>query len=223
MLGLPVGQHLLIRLRDPLTREAIIRSYTPISDSTDKGSLEVLVKIYFASSTAKGGQMSTALDALPVGHGVDFKGPIGRFRYLGRGRCDLNGTERKVRSLVMICAGSGITPIYQVFRAVMRDAEDPTDCVVIDGNRLPEDILCKAELDTLVDGACGKGVVHYTLTKPDAKWEGLRGRIDGALVKRYCKRTPETLVLVCGPEAMEKAIRKIMKDDGWPDEQVVLF
>lgn len=37
-LGLPTGQHLMIRLRDPVTREAIIRSYTPISE-TSKGLL----------------------------------------------------------------------------------------------------------------------------------------------------------------------------------------
>src|SRR5688572_2798450 len=31
-IGLPTGQHLLVRLRDPATREAIIRAYTPVSE-----------------------------------------------------------------------------------------------------------------------------------------------------------------------------------------------
>ena len=46
-LGLPTGQHLMVRLRDPVTREAIIRSYTPYSETTKKGYIDVLVKIYF--------------------------------------------------------------------------------------------------------------------------------------------------------------------------------
>ena len=47
----------------------------------------------------------------------------------------------------MVCAGSGITPIYQVLRAVMEDEVDTTQCIVVNGNRFPEDILCKEDLD----------------------------------------------------------------------------
>ena len=47
ILGLPTGQHLMIRLRDPVTREAIIRPYTPISHESQRGFIDVLVKVYF--------------------------------------------------------------------------------------------------------------------------------------------------------------------------------
>lgn len=40
-LGLPVGLHLMIRMRDPATREAIIRSYTPISETDKAGFMDV--------------------------------------------------------------------------------------------------------------------------------------------------------------------------------------
>ncbi|KAL9003582.1 MAG: hypothetical protein Q9188_003563 [Gyalolechia gomerana] len=221
--GLPIGQHLMIRLRDPVTREAIIRSYTPISDPEKPGFLDVLVKIYFDTSTVKGGKMSQAMDALPIGHGVDFKGPIGRFEYLGRGLCAINGTEKKVRKFAMICAGSGITPIFQVFRAVMSDEADSTACKVLNGNRMVEDILCKEDLDTLVKGNEERAEVLYTLTKAPEGWKGLRGRIGGELVRRHCARDEGTLVLVCGPEALEKAIRVALREQGWPDEQVLFF
>jgi nitrate reductase (NAD(P)H) len=56
-LGLPVGKHLMVRLRDPVTREAIIRSYTPISKIGDKGTMEMLVKVYFDTPSGKGGKM----------------------------------------------------------------------------------------------------------------------------------------------------------------------
>lgn len=222
-LGLPVGQHLMVRLRDPATREAIIRSYTPISEINDQGFMDMLVKVYFANNESKGGKMSQALDALPIGHFLELKGPIGKFEYLGNGRCLIQGKERTVKSFVMICGGSGITPIYQVFRAVMRNPEDTTYCTVFDGNRLFEDILCKEELDLLEQGNGERCKILHTLTKPLDDWQGLRGRITGQLVQENCTRTEETLVLVCGPEAMEKTMHKALLEQGWSDEQLVFF
>ena len=221
--GLPIGQHLMIRIRDPITREAIIRSYTPISETNQKGFLDVLVKVYFKSNTTKGGKMSTAMDELPIGSSVDFKGPIGKFEYLGRGHCAINASRRTVKHFVMICGGSGITPIFQVFRAVMRDKEDTTQCIVLDGNRLVEDILCREELEALLKGNEERGKVIHTLTKAPESWVGERGRIDGALVRRHCERHPETLVLICGPEALEKSIHTALLEQGWDDDQILFF
>ncbi|KAL8964490.1 MAG: hypothetical protein Q9183_004413, partial [Haloplaca sp. 2 TL-2023] len=223
MVGLPVGQHLMIRLRDPVTREAIIRSYTPVSDPSQTGYLDVLVKIYFDKDTVKGGKMSQAMDALPIGHGVDFKGPIGKFQYKGQGLCTINGVERKVQRFLMICAGSGVTPVYQVFRAVMADKSDRTTCVVLNGNRMVEDILCREDLDAMLQGNEDRAKVLYTLTKAPAGWQGLRGRIDGELVAKHCDRDEETMVLICGPEALEKAIHAALKEQGWKDEQLLFF
>ncbi|KAK0932450.1 hypothetical protein LTR29_015963 [Friedmanniomyces endolithicus] len=232
-LGLPTGQHLMIRLRDPVTREAIIRSYTPISETSASGFLDVLVKIYFDTSERKGGKMSQALDQLPIGHFVDFKGPIGKFEYRGRGFCSVNGRERKVKTFLMICGGSGITPIYQVFRAIMRDRADATKCVLLNGNRLVEDILCKAELDALVRAdegegeAGGKCKVLYTLTQAPEEWEGLRGRIAAPLLREQADRgrygEGEAMVLVCGPEALEKSVHAALLEIGWRDDELLFF
>ncbi|KAL8697180.1 MAG: hypothetical protein Q9224_002438 [Gallowayella concinna] len=221
--GLPIGQHLMIRLRDPVTREAIIRSYTPLSDPQKTGYLDVLVKVYFDTTTAKGGRMSQALDALPVGHGVDFKGPIGKFEYLGQGLCTISGVEKRVRKFVMICAGSGVTPIFQVFRAVMSDKSDQTTCTVLNGNRLFEDILCKEDLDALAQENEDIANVLYTLTKAPEGWEGLRGRINGELVEKHCTRDEATLIMICGPESLEKALHISLLSQGWTDDQILFF
>ncbi|KAF3908206.1 hypothetical protein AA313_de0202700 [Arthrobotrys entomopaga] len=149
IVGLPIGQHLMIKVQDQKTGEAIIRSYTPISEGNMQGRLELLVKIYFASEVPlfPGGRMTMALDALSIGQEVEIKGPTGKLEYLGKGRVTIRGIEKRVKSFCMICAGSGITPIFQVLRAVMQDREDDTRCVVFDGNRLEEDILCREHLD----------------------------------------------------------------------------
>ena len=125
-LGLPVGKHLMIRLKDPATRETIIRSYTPISETSKAGFMDILIKVYFDNKSRKGGKMSQALDSIPIGHFVDFKGPIGQFQYFGNGLCTVNEVERRVQKFVMISGGSGITPMYQVLRAVMHDEADDT-------------------------------------------------------------------------------------------------
>jgi nitrate reductase (NAD(P)H) len=222
-LGLPTGQHLLLRLRDPVTREAIIRSYTPISLTSEQGFCDVLIKVYADSPERKGGKMTKALDAIPVGHWVEFKGPVGKFEYLGRGRCALNGKERVVKRFYMICGGTGITPIFQVLRAVMLDAGDETHCTVLDGNRLVEDILCKEDLDRFARENEAKCRILHTLTKGTEKWSGLRGRIAAPLLREYCVREEDCLVLVCGPEPLEKSVREALGEQGWRDEDVMFF
>ncbi|KAL1628717.1 hypothetical protein SLS56_005709 [Neofusicoccum ribis] len=222
-LGLPTGQHLMMRLRDPVTREAIIRSYTPISETTARGFIDVLVKVYFDSPGRQGGKMTKAMDSLPIGHFIDFKGPIGKFEYLGRGRCSVNGAQRSVKRFVMICGGSGITPIYQVLRAVMQDKDDPTVCTVLDGNRLVEDILCKADLDAFALANEEKCKLLYTLTQAPEGWTGLRGRIAKPLLEEHAGPSEETLVLLCGPEALEKSAHKALNEMGWKDEDLLFF
>ncbi|KAK9800011.1 putative Nitrate reductase [Seiridium cardinale] len=225
--GLPIGQHLMMRLRDPVTREAIIRSYTPISENIEQGKLHVLVKVYYDTPGRKGGKMTQALDAIPVGHFVDFKGPTGKFEYLGRGMCSISGARRKVKRFIMICAGSGITPIFQVLRAVMKDPEDTTRCLVLNGNRVEEDILCRDQLDTMVLGNEPKCKLLYTLSKPEPSWAGLRGRMNQELLEKEvgpCETiNGEELVLVCGPEALEKSVHSILTGMGWKDEDLLFF
>lgn len=230
-LGLPTGQHLMLRLRDPVTREAIIRSYTPISETSAQGHLDILIKVYAdVPATEKtparaGGRMTKALDAIPTGHWVDVKGPIGKFTYRGRGKCDVNGAARRVKKFIMICGGSGITPIFQVLRAVMQDDHDETKCTLLNGNRLVEDILCKEQLDKFQQGCPEKCKILYTLTQGPEDWEGLRGRIAAPLLEEHCARVDggDTMVLVCGPEALEKTVKSWLLGAGWVEEDLLFF
>lgn len=226
-LGLPIGQHLMIRMRDPATRETIIRSYTPISETDEAGFMDVLIKVYFDTKHRKGGKMSQALDSIPIGHFVDFKGPLGRFEYHGQGSCTVNGDGRIVDKFVMISGGTGITPIYQVLRAVMQDDSDETHCVVLDGNRLFEDILCKDGLDSFARDNTEKCQLLYTLTQASDDWEGLRGRIAAPLLKDHCSRAAheggKTLILICGPEGLENSVHEALLYDGWTDDDIVFF
>ncbi|KAH8680640.1 nitrate reductase [Xylariales sp. PMI_506] len=226
-LGLPTGKHLMLRLRDPVTREAIIRSYTPISERDEMGKLRILIKIYRNGPDGRGGgKMTQALDAIPVGHFIDVKGPTGKFEYLGRGACDISGRARAVKRFIMICGGSGVTPIFQVLRAVMSDPGDPTACLLLDGNREETDILCRSEIDTLMSGNEHRARCLHALSKPGPEWNGLKGRIGRELLDKEvgpCKGNGKDMVLICGPEAMEKSAREILGALGWKDEDMLFF
>jgi nitrate reductase (NAD(P)H) len=221
--GLPTGQHVMLRIKDPETKENVIRSYTPISETNEKGSLDVLVKIYFDTKERKGGKMTKALDAIAIGEEIEFKGPIGKFQYHGKGLCSVNGNQRVIKHFYMICGGSGVTPIYQVFRAVMQDKDDPTNCVVLNGNRQEEDILCREELDYFAKSNPTKCKLLHTLTQGSKHWTGLRGRISASLLRENCERKEGCMVLICGPGTMEKAAHASLKELGWQDEDILFF
>jgi nitrate reductase (NAD(P)H) len=225
-IGLPVGQHLMMRLRDPATREPLIRAYTPISERQHRGWLDVLIKIYYATSGHAGGKMTQALDTIPLGHFVEFKGPVGRFEYLGKGLCSISGKTRQVSRLNMICGGSGITPIFQVLRAAIKDADDSTECLVLDGNRTEGDILCRVELDQIASSARDRCRLLHCLSRPSSSWEGRTGRIDKTLISTAIgspEPNKDAIILLCGPKEMEKSAQDILRSLNWPDESIIIF
>lgn len=194
-----------------------MRAYTPVSPPDEPGFCDILVKVYTA------GLMTVALDALPLGHAVDFKGPVGKFEYRGAGLCAINGTPRRVNAFKMICGGSGITPIYQVASAVLRDEGDKTHCTVLYGNRGEEDVLCREQLEAFERENGERCRVVHTLSQAGGRWSGMRGRIGEELLTRYCGVEEGSVVLVCGPEALEKSVASILRGMGWRDEDVIFF
>lgn len=223
-LGLPIGQHLMLKVPDSSApNKSIIRAYTPVSETSQPGTLDLLVKIYHATSTTPGGKMTTAIDALPLDSVVEFKGPIGKFEYRSPGVAVIGGNQRAVSSFRMICGGSGVTPILQVLRAVMRDAADATPCVVLDGNRLEEDILCREDLDGFAAANTDRCTLVHSLTKPSEDWTGRRGRIDEELLKEFVAPENGSIALICGPEAMEKSAHKVLLGMGWDESDLVFF
>ena len=64
-----------------------------------------------------------------VGDTIDVKGPLGHVTYASPGRLLLGAEAHAVKTFVMLCGGTGITPMYQVLCAVLRSTatEDPTE------------------------------------------------------------------------------------------------
>lgn len=127
----------------------VIRSYTPITLDDTKGYFELLVKTYAE------GNASRYLDSLKVGDKARFKGPKGRFLY----------SRNMARELGMIAGGTGITPIMQVIKAVLRDPLDQTKMSLVFANLSEADILLYDELKELASSNSDRFKVHFVVNE----------------------------------------------------------
>jgi hypothetical protein len=79
--------------------EEISRKYTPISRIDQKGSFDLLIKIYFKNKHEdfpEGGKLTQWLDSLELNTFVKMRGPIGRFFYFGNGEFKLGYIINKI-------------------------------------------------------------------------------------------------------------------------------
>ncbi|KAK8328567.1 hypothetical protein V6Z11_A11G258800, partial [Gossypium hirsutum] len=148
VLGLPIEQHICCRGKDSQGEE-VIKPYTPTTLDSDVGHFELVIKMY------PQGRMLHHFRELCVGDYLAVKGPKGRFRY----------QPGQVRAFGMIAGGSGITPMFQVARAILENPKDMTNVHLIYANVTYEDILLKEELDSLVANYPGRFKVHYVLNQ----------------------------------------------------------
>ncbi|KAL1617802.1 hypothetical protein SLS54_007581 [Diplodia seriata] len=202
VLGLPIGQHVSIRgaLADGT---AVSRSYTPTSNNADPGRLELVVKVY-ADGRLTGGYLAN----LRVGDEVEFRGPKGAMRY----------RRGWTRRLGMVAGGTGITPMYQLIRAICEDPKDLTEVSLVYANRAEEDILLRKELDRFARLYPRNFRVHYMLDHPPAEgWNGGVGFVTREVMEARLPRPDgdDAKILLCGPPGMVKASKASLKDLGF--------
>uniref|UniRef100_P36859 Nitrate reductase [NADH] n=1 Tax=Petunia hybrida TaxID=4102 RepID=NIA_PETHY len=205
VLGLPVGKHIF--LCAIIDDKLCMRAYTPTSTVDEVGYFELVVKIYFKGIVPKfpnGGQMSQYLDSLPLGAFVDVKGPLGHIEYQGRGNFLVHGKRKFAKKLAMLAGGTGITPVYQVMQAILKDPEDETEMHVVYANRTEDDILLKDELDSWAVKLPERVKVWYVVQDSIKEgWKYSTGFITEAVLREHIPLPSQTtLALACGPPPM---------------------
>lgn len=108
---------------------------------------------------------------------MKVRGPKGAMTY----------APNMVRHFGMIAGGTGITPMLQIVRAIIRGRKskggnDKTEIDLIFANVNEEDILLKQDLDQLASEDSGFRV-HYVLNNPPAGWTGGVGFVTGDIIK----------------------------------------
>lgn len=204
ILGLPIGQHISIAATLPQpdgTTKEIVRSYTPISGDHQPGFFDLLIKSYPT------GNISKHMASLSVGHTIKVRGPKGAMVY----------TPNMVRHFGMIAGGTGITPMLQIIRAVIRGRPtgDKTEIDLIFANVNHEDILLKEDLDTLANEDPGFRV-YYVLNNPPEKWQGGVGFVTPEMISQHLpKPADDVKLLLCGPPPMIAAMKKASEGLGF--------
>ncbi|KAG0641839.1 hypothetical protein HOY80DRAFT_1038258 [Tuber brumale] len=191
VLGLPIGQH--IQFSAKINGVDVVRSYTPISsDETDRGSFSMLIKSYPA------GNISKHIASLKIGQSIQTRGPKGQFVY----------QSGLVRAFGMVAGGTGLAPMLQIIKAIIRNPEDKTEVGFIFANVNMEDILLKDELDELA-GRHSNFRIHYVLNNPPEGWKGGVGFVTEDMIKKICPAPAADIkILLCGPPPMISAMKK---------------
>lgn len=202
--GLPVGKHIF--LCAVINGKLCMRAYTPTSAVDEVGYFDLLVKIYYKGVHPKfpnGGLMSQHLDSLPIGSTVEVKGPLGHIAYNGHGQFAVHGKPKFAKRLAMIAGGSGITPIYQVMQAILKDPNDRTEMYVVYANRTEEDVLLREEMDGWAQKHQNVKVWYVVSEAKKGGWEYSTGRITESVLREHIPEgSSDSLALVCGPPAM---------------------
>lgn len=215
VLGLPLGQHVAIKATTTVHGgggpSSVQRSYTPVSNNADRGVLALVIKVY-PDGLLTGG----CLAHLAVGDEVLFRGPKGAMRYR-RGLC---------RRLGMLAGGTGITPMYQLIRAICEDPRDTTHVSLVYANRTEADILLRDELDAFARRYPANLTIHYQLDHPptpttdgSSSWVGGTGFVTKELMAEKFPDPREgkdnVKVLLCGPPGMVTAAKKGLAEIGY--------
>ena len=215
ILGLPIGQHISLAATPKGVDKEVVRSYTPISSDEDHGFFDLMIKSY------PQGNISAHMGALQIGQTMKVKGPKGAMVY----------KPNMCSRLGMIAGGTGITPMLQIIRAIIRGRPrnggvDETQVDLIFANVNSEDILLREDLDRLAKEDKGFRV-HYVLNNPPEDWTGGVGFVTADIIK-VCPTSYDPIwrktnmlnkaklpgpgqdmkILICGPPPMVSAMKK---------------
>ncbi|KAK4155522.1 hypothetical protein C8A00DRAFT_31658 [Chaetomidium leptoderma] len=220
--GVHVTSAILTKFKPADAEKPVIRPYTPINDEDARGYMDLLVKQY------PNGPMSTHLHDMVPGQRLDIKGPLPKYPW----------TANKHDHIALIAGGTGITPMFQLCRAIFNNPDDQTKVTLVFGNISEDDILLKKELATLENRYPRRFRAFYLLDNPPSHWTGGKGYINGELLKTVLPepKSDNIKLFVCGPPGMMKSISGgktspkdqgelsgVLKELGYSQEQVYKF
>ncbi|XP_077540014.1 NADH-cytochrome b5 reductase 2-like [Haemaphysalis longicornis] len=206
-----------------------MRPYTPVSLCDQRGSFDIIVKVYMRGTSfvfPAGGTMSQLLDHLKTGDAVQVQGPKGKFRALGRGQFVTEGgtTLYVATHLGLVAAGSGVTPMLQLLRHRFADLSDFTRITMVDVNHSEQDIIVRDELEEYAKKDRRRFKICHVLDDLPEKIpkatpvQYKQGPLTQAILEEMLPPPgPLTLVLLCGPprlisEVCRPALRNIGHD-----------
>ncbi|MBT0769914.1 2Fe-2S iron-sulfur cluster binding domain-containing protein [Kineosporia sp. J2-2] len=182
----------------------VLRRAYSASGAPGSGELEITVR--------RAGVFSTHVnEKVRPGDVFEVRGPFGSlFGPAGDG------------DVVMIAAGSGVTPMMSAIRARTATG-DGARMLLLHGDRDEQALIFSAELARLTRENAGRLDVTHQLTRPGADWAGRTGRITGESLRHWLARvrpSADARYHLCGPGPMMDVCRQALLDGGVPDERI---
>lgn len=200
------GQFVTLNL--VINGEEISRSYSISSTPSRPHCLEITVKRVPASDPSlPPGLVSNWLhDNIQVGSQINLSGPMGKFTCF----------EKPTNKLLLISAGSGITPMMSMSRWICDTGAD-VDIVFFHCARSPQDIIFRQELGVLSAQYPNFHLAVSTTRRQSGQgWMGFTGRLDAAMLKLVAPDYQERTVYVCGPNPFMEATKKLLESISFP-------
>ena len=189
------GQFLTLHL--DIEGKQVARSYSICSSPLKTDYVEITPK------RTKNGYVSVFLNerATP-GLVIKATGPAGRFYF----------DEKLHAEIVLIAAGSGITPMIAMIRYIEERALT-VPVTLIYCVRTSQDIIFQQEL-TRLSHSLARFRYVITLSAPDVSWKGNKGRLNKEFL---LERVPDFRVptfFLCGPGAFMQHVSELLKEQG---------
>lgn len=187
------GQYL--SLEASINGDSVRRSYS-LSSAPHENRLTVGIK-----KIDQGLFSSFANDVLAEGDTLNVAPPEGRFVYI---------PKQATQQLLLIAAGSGITPILSILKTSLEKSTSAT-VQLLYGNKSPQETMYRDELIALQEQYKGRLKINWIYSQSNES-DALFGRIDEAIVNyslKQCDSAPDHTYL-CGPEAMIKTAQETL-------------
>jgi glycine betaine catabolism B len=182
----------------------ITRSYTISSSPTHDDYVEITPK------RMENGCVSAFLnDRAKPGLSVQASGPYGRFYF----------NETLHKSIVLIAAGSGITPMISMLRYI-EDLQLATPVKLLYCVRTAADIIFQNELARLRQ-SLPNFKYEVCLSRPDPAWNGQTGHLTREFVSRHVIDPYSLTFFLCGPQGFMNNARQILLDLGINQGQIL--
>ncbi len=199
------GQYISVRFT--MKKEVLTRTYS-ISSEPNKNFIEIGVK------HIESGMFSEFLKTKKVEDVVQISNPDGSFVV----------NSENANRLLLIAAGSGITPIMSILKSTLRK-NNKSRITLLYSNKTYADMMYKTEIQDLKDKYLDRLLVFNFFSREIQSTEFLNGRItqdkiaylrDGNLIDL------EDLdqCFICGPIDMTKSLQSYLKDKGVAERKI---
>lgn len=145
----------------------------------------------------------------PIGSEVMLSEPQGEFVW-----------DSSNEYVVFVLGGIGISPIMSMLRTIAAKKENPK-IVLLYGNRTPETIAYKKELDALSHRLTDFTIVHVFSHLDDThSWSGHKGFITKEIITKEVDLKKDPTFYFIGPSVFNEKIHMYLKDLGVSNEKI---